>query len=111
MYDVTSTYFEGQADRNTLAARGYSRDHRSDCEQVCLGLVVSREGFPLGYEVFAGNRRDSTTLQEIVKRMEERYGSAGRIWAVERGMIDAANLKWLKDRGSKYIVGIRARII
>jgi transposase len=105
LYDVTSTYFEGQANGNTQAARGYSRDHRSDCKQVCIGLVVTREGFPLGYEVFAGNRRDSTTLQEIVKRMEARYGSAGRIWAVDRGMIDAANLKWLKDRGSKYIVG------
>jgi transposase len=105
LYDVTSTYFEGQANRNPLAARGYSRDHRSDCKQVCIGLVVSRDGFPLGYEVFAGNRRDSTTLQEIVKRMEERYGSAGRIWAVDRGMIDAANLKWLKERGSLYIVG------
>lgn len=105
LYDVTSTYFEGQANRNPQAARGYSRDHRSDCKQVCIGLVVSREGFPLGYEVFAGNRRDSTTLQDIVKRMEERYGSAGRIWAVDRGMIDAANLKWLKQRGSRYIVG------
>jgi transposase len=105
LYDVTSTYFEGQANRNPLAARGYSRDHRSDCKQVCIGLVVSREGFPLGYEVFAGNRRDSTTLQEIVKRMEERYGREGRIWAVDRGMIDAANLKWLQERGSRYIVG------
>jgi transposase len=105
LYDVTSTYFEGQANGNTLAARGYSRDHRSDCKQVCIGLVVSREGFPLGYEVFAGNRRDSTTLQEVVKRMEERYGSEGRIWAVDRGMIDATNLKWLKERGSRYIVG------
>src|SRR5512135_3104808 len=74
LYDVTSTYFEGQANGNTLAARGYSRDHRSDYKQVCIGLVVSREGFPLGYEVFAGNRRDSTTLQEVVKRMEARYG-------------------------------------
>jgi transposase len=105
LYDITSTYFEGQANRNTLAARGYSRDHRSDCKQVCIGLVVSREGFPLGYEVFAGNRRDSTTLQEIVRRMEERYGRADRIWAVDRGMIDASNLKWLKERGSRYIVG------
>jgi transposase len=105
LYDITSTYFEGQANRNTLAARGYSRDHRPDCKQVCIGLVVSREGFPLGYEVFAGNRRDSTTLREIVKRMEERYGREGRIWAVDRGMIDAANLKWLKERGSRYIVG------
>jgi transposase len=105
LYDVTSTYFEGQANGNTLAARGYSRDHRPDCKQVCIGLVVSRDGFPLGYEVFAGNRRDSTTLQEVVRRMEERYGREGRIWAVDRGMIDAANLKWLKERGSRYIVG------
>jgi transposase len=105
LYDVTSTYFEGQANGNTLAARGYSRDHRPDCKQICIGLVVSREGYPLGYEVFAGNRRDSTTLQEVVKRMEERYGREGRIWAVDRGMIDASNLKWLKERGSRYIVG------
>ena len=70
-----------------------------------MGLVVSREGDPPGYEVFAGNRRDSTTLREVVKRMEERYGSAGRIWAVDQGMIDAANLKWLKERGSPSIVG------
>ena len=105
LYDVTSTYFEGQANGNTLAARGYSRDHRSDCKQVCIGLVVSRDGFPLGYEVFAGNRRDSTTLREIVQRMEARYGREGRIWAVDRGMIDKANLKWLKERGSRYIVG------
>src|SRR5512142_568590 len=105
LYDVTSTYFEGQANGNTQAARGYSRDHRSDCKQVCIGLVVSREGFPLGYEVFAGNRRDSTTLQEVVKRMEARYGREGRIWAVDRGMIDATNLQWLKERGWRYIVG------
>src|SRR5512135_1015638 len=105
LYDVTSTYFEGQAERNTLAARGYSRDHRPDCKQVCIGLVVSREGFPLGYEVFAGNRNDATTLQEVVKRMEARYGRADRIWAVHRGMIDAANLAWLQGRGSQYIVG------
>lgn len=105
MYDVTSTYFEGQANSNTLAARGYSRDHRPDCKQICIGLVVSREGFPLGYEVFAGNRRDSTTLQEVVQRMEQRYGREGRIWAVDRGMIDASNLKWLQERGSRYIVG------
>jgi transposase len=105
LYDVTSTSFEGQANGNTLAARGDSRDHRSDCKQVCIGLVVSREGFPLGDEVFAGNRRDSTTLQDVVKRMEERYGRAGRIWAVDRGMIDATNLQWLKQRGSRSIVG------
>jgi transposase len=105
LYDVTSTYFEGQAEGNTLAARGYSRDHRPDCKQVCIGLVVSREGYPLGYEVFAGNRSDVTTLREIVTRMEARYGREGRIWAVDRGMISKANLVWLQERGSRYIVG------
>jgi hypothetical protein len=73
LYDVTSTYFEGQAQRNPLAQRGYSRDHRPDCKQVCIGLVVSKCGMPLGYEVFAGNRADVTTLQEIVETMERRY--------------------------------------
>jgi transposase len=105
LYDVTSTYFEGQAEGNTLAARGYSRDHRGDCKQVCIGLVVSREGYPLGYEVFAGNRNDATTLRQVIERMEQRYGREGRIWAVDRGMINADNLKWLQDRGSRYIVG------
>jgi transposase len=105
LYDVTSTYFEGQAEGNALAARGYSRDHRPDCKQVCIGLVVSRDGYPLGYEVFAGNRNDATTLREIVARMEQRYGREGRIWAVDRGMINAANLAWLQERGSRYIVG------
>jgi transposase len=105
LYDVTSTYFEGQANANTLAARGHSRDHRPDCKQVCIGLVVTRDGYPLGYEIFPGNKHDSKTLQEIVARMEERYGSAGRIWAVDRGMVSDANLTWLKERGSRYIVG------
>ena len=86
LYDVTSTYFEGQAHANPLAKRGYSRDHRSDCKQVCIGLVVTRCGLPLGYEVFAGNRHDSTTLEEIVETMEARYGQAQRIWALDRGL-------------------------
>lgn len=105
LYDITSTYFEGQAERNPLAQRGYSRDHRPDCKQVCIGLVVTREGFPLGYEVFAGNRHDSTTLREIVERMERRYGQASRVWAVDRGMVSEAHLVWLRERGSRYIVG------
>src|SRR5213594_692867 len=76
LYDVTSTYFEGQAEGNPLAQRGYSRDHRPDCKQVCLALVVTRDGVPLGYQVFAGNRVDVTTVQEIVDAMEARYGQA-----------------------------------
>jgi transposase len=105
LYDVTSTYFEGQASANPLAKRGYSRDHRSDCKQVCIGLVVTRCGLPLGYEVFAGNRHDSTTLEEIVEAMEARYGQAQRIWALDRGMVSEDNLDFLKAGQRQYIVG------
>jgi transposase len=105
LYDVTSTYFEGQAEGNPLARRGYSRDHRPDCKQVCIGLVVSKCGMPLGYEVFAGNRSDVTTLQEIVRTMERRYGRADRIWVSDRGMVSAENIAFLKQSGRRYIVG------
>ena len=105
LYDVTSTYFEGQAARNPQARRGYSRDHRPDCKQVCIGLVVTKCGMPLGYEVFAGNRADVTTLQEIVETMERRYGQADRIWVVDRGMVSAENIEFLKQNGRRYIVG------
>ena len=105
LYDVTSTYFEGLAADSELAKRGYSRDHRSDCLQVCIGLVVTRDGFPLGYEVFAGNRHDSTTLREVVERMEAKYGRVNRIWVVDRGMVSEEHLQWLRERGSLYIVG------
>lgn len=105
LYDVTSTYFEGQAAGNPQARRGYSRDHRPDCKQVCIGLVVSKCGMPLGYEVFAGNRADVTTLQEIVATMERRYGQADRIWVTDRGMVSAENIAFLKQGGRRYIVG------
>lgn len=105
LYDVTSTYFEGQAAANPLAKRGYSRDHRPDCKQVCIGLVVTKCGMPLGYEVFAGNRVDVTTLQEIVETMERRYGQADRIWVGDRGMVSADNIAFLKQSGRRYIVG------
>jgi transposase len=105
LYDITSTYFEGKAARNPQAQRGYSRDHRPDCKQVLIGLVVTRDGYPLGYEVFAGNRQDGTTVKEIVTRMERRYGQQQRIWVLDRGMVSEAALDWLKERGSRYIVG------
>ena len=105
LYDVTSTYFEGECGANTLARRGYSRDHRPDCKQVCIGLVVSRCGMPLGYEVFAGNRSDVTTLKEIVETMERRYGQANRIWVTDRGMISQENLAFLRQSGRRYLVG------
>jgi transposase len=105
LYDVTSTYFEGDAEGNALAQRGYSRDSRGDRPQVCLGLVVTEEGFPLGYEVFAGNRHDSTTVQTIIEAMERKHGSLGRVWVMDRGMVSEENLAFLRDRGGQYIVG------
>jgi transposase len=105
LYDVTSVYFEGLAEGNPLAQRGHSRDHRPDCKQVCLALVVTREGMPLGYEVFAGNRTDVTTVEEIVEAMETRFGMAQRIWVMDRGMTSEDNLEWLRETGRRYLVG------
>ncbi len=105
LYDVTSTFFEGQADRNPKAARGYSRDRRSDCKQVCIGLVCTPEGLPLSYEVFSGNRADVTTVEEIVKMMEDKYGTAQRVWVMDRGMVSEANIEFLRSRKALYIVG------
>lgn len=105
LYDVTSTYFEGEAKGNPQAQRGYSRDGRPDCKQVCIGLVVSRCGMPLGYEVFAGNRHDSTTLEEIIETMERRYGRSNRIWAMDRGMVSEEHIEFLQRNGRRYLVG------
>ena len=105
LYDVTSTYFEGQALKNDKAARGYSRDSRGDCKQVCIGLVCTPEGLPLNYEVFAGNRADVTTVEEIVGKMEDRFGQADRIWVMDRGMVSERNIAFLRERRARYIVG------
>lgn len=105
LYDVTSTYFEGECKRNPMAKRGYSRDSRPDCLQVCIGLVVTTDGIPLGYEVFDGNTHDSTTVETIVQAMEAKYGRANRIWVMDRGMVSEDNLKFLRQRGGSYIVG------
>lgn len=105
LYDVTSTYFEGEARGNPQAKRGYSRDNRPDCKQVCIALVVTKEGIPLGYEVFDGNRHDSTTVEEIVEKMEARYGTANRIWVMDRGMTSDENIDFLKQKNRRYIIG------
>jgi transposase len=105
LYDVTSTYFEGQCQANAMAQRGYSRDSRPDCKQVCIGLVVTTDGLPLGYEVFDGNTNDSKTVRQIVESMEDQYGKADRIWVMDRGMISEDNLRFLRERGGRYIVG------
>ena len=104
-YDITSTYFEGSAKGNPQAKRGYSRDKRSDCPQVCIGLVTTREGLPISYEVFDGNRVDVTTTQEMVAIMEKKYGKAGRVWVMDRGMVSENNLKYLRSTCARYLVG------
>ena len=104
LYDVTSTYFEGVADPS-IAKRGYSRDHRPDCVQVNIALVVSRAGMPLGYEIFAGNTTDVTTVQQIVEKMEERFGKANRVWVMDRGMVSGDNISWLNATGRRYVIG------
>jgi len=105
LYDVTSTYFEGLCEGNPQAQRGYSRDHRPDCKQVCIGLVVSRDGIPIGYEVFDGNRNDVTTWRQIVTTMEARYGRANRIWCGDRGMMSRENVEFMESGDRRYIIG------
>ena len=104
-YDITSTYFEGSAKGNPQAKRGYSRDGRPDCVQVCIGLVTTREGLPIAFEVFDGNRPDVTTTQEMVEVMEAKYGKANRVWVMDRGMVSEENLSALRSAGARYVVG------
>jgi transposase len=104
LYDVTSTYFEGVADP-AIAKRGYSRDHRPDCVQINIALVVTREGMPLGYEIFAGNSTDVSTVKQIVEKMEERFGKVNRVWVMDRGMVSAENIAWLNATNRRYVIG------
>jgi transposase len=104
-YDITSTYFEGTAKGNPQAKRGYSRDGRQDCPQVCIGLVTSREGLPLAFEIFDGNRVDVTTTEEMVQIMEAKYGKANRVWVMDRGMVSEKNLEFMRKIGARYLVG------
>jgi len=105
IYDVTSTYFEGSGKRNAKAKRGYSRDGRPDCVQVCIGLVTSPEGLPIAFEIFDGNRVDVTTVEDIIEIMEGKYGKANRVWVMDRGMVSEENLELLRTRDAHYIVG------
>lgn len=111
LYDVTSTFFEGQCLGNPLAQRGYSRDQRGDCKQVCIALVVTRSGMPLGYEVFAGNTADVTTVKDIVEMMEKRYGKSDRIWVMDRGMTSEDNLDFLRQENRRYIIGTNKALL
>ena len=107
LYDLTSTYFEGLAEENELARRGYSRDHRSDCKQVVVALVVTRDGFPLAHRTFAGNTHDLKTVQTIVTEIETQFGKTQRIWVMDRGMISDESLKFLSEPGRRYLLATR----
>ena len=105
LYDLTSTSFEGDADAVPKARRGYSRDHRPDCKQLVLALIVTPEGFPLPYEIFPGNRLDRTTLQDILDTIEQKFGTARRLWGFDRGIVSEENLELLRERGAHDLVG------
>jgi transposase len=107
LYDLTSTYFEGLAAENELACRGYSRDHRGDCKQIVVALVVTRDGFPLAHRTFAGNTQDLKTVQTIVTDIETQFGKSRRIWVMDRGMISDESLKFLGDSGRRYLLATR----
>lgn len=107
LYDLTSSYFEGLAEENPLARRGYSRDHRGDCKQIVLALVVTREGFPLAHYTLAGNTQDVQTVQKIVGAIEGRFGKSRRVWVMDRGMMSEENLEFLSQPGRHYLIGTR----
>ena len=107
LYDLTSTYFEGLAEENDLARRGYSRDHRSDCKQIVLALIVTREGFPLAHLTLAGNTQDVQTVEMIVETVETRFGRSQRIWVMDRGMISKDTVKLLNQSGRRYLLATR----
>jgi transposase len=105
LYDLTSTYVEGAAEKNPMMRRGYSRDHRPDCEQVVIALIVNNEGFPFSYETFDGNRADVSTMETILRMVERKYGKARRIWIFDRGIVSEENLAAIRKRGGQYLVG------
>jgi len=109
LYDLTSTYVEGTAEKNPMMSRGYSRDHRPDCEQMVIALIVNREGFPFSYETFDGNRADVSTMESILRTVERKYGKARRIWVMDRGIVSEENLVAIRKRGGQYLVGTPRR--
>jgi transposase len=105
LYDLTSTYVEGAAEKNPMMRRGYSRDHRPDCEQMVIALIVNSEGFPFSYETFDGNRADVSTMEAILRMVERKYGKARRIWVFDRGIVSEDNLRAIRKRDGQYLVG------
>lgn len=109
LYDLTSTYVEGAAEQNPMIRRGYSRDHRPDCEQMVIALIVNNEGFPFSYETFDGNRADVSTMETILRMVERKYGKARRIWVFDRGIVSEENIQAIRKRGGQYLVGTPRR--
>jgi transposase len=105
LYDLTSTYVEGAAEKNPMVRRGYSRDHRPDCEQLVIALIVNTEGFPFSYETFDGNRADVSTMETMLRMVERKYGRARRIWVFDRGIVSEENLAAIRRRGGQYLTG------
>ena len=105
LYDLTSTYVEGAAENNPMMRRGYSRDHRPDCQQMVIALIVNSEGFPFSYETFDGNRADVSTMETILRMVERKHGQARRIWVFDRGIVSEENLAAIRKRGGQYLVG------
>ncbi len=105
LYDLTSTYVEGAAENNPMVRRGYSRDHRPDCEQLVIALIVNNEGFPFSYETFDGNRADVSTMETILRMVERKYGKARRIWVFDRGIVSEENLAAIRKREGQYLTG------
>ena len=109
LYDLTSTYVEGAAEKNPMMSRGYSRDHRPDCEQMVIALIVNQEGFPFSYETFDGNRADVSTVESILRMVERKYGKARRIWVMDRGIVSEENLAAIRKQSGQYLVGTPRR--
>jgi transposase len=105
LYDLTSTYVEGAAEKNPMVRRGYSRDHRPGCEQLVIALIVNNEGFPFSYETFDGNRTDVSTMETILRMLERKYGKARRIWVFDRGIVSEENLAAIRKRDGQYLTG------
>jgi transposase len=109
LYDLTSTYVEGAAEKNPMMRRGHSRDHRPDCEQMVIALIVNGEGFPFSSETFDGNRADVSTMETILRMIERKYGQARHLGVMDRGIVSEENLQAIRKRGGQYLVGTPRR--
>ena len=111
LYDLTSTYFEGLCEQNPKAQFGHSKDRRSNCRQVLIALVVTPDGFPLNYEVLAGNTSEKTTLANLLTKIESRYGKSRRVWLMDRGIPKEETLSLMRNNGVNYLVGTPRKLL